>query len=47
MPPVRRQRPDDATYERLAAWLETELDRLQFIGRVAAEELMQLLLAPQ
>ena len=26
---------------------ETELDRLQFIGRVAAEELMQLLLAPQ
>ena len=27
MPPVRRQRPDDATYERLAAWLETELDR--------------------
>ncbi len=27
MPPVRRRRPDDATYDRLAHWLESELDR--------------------
>ena len=27
MPPVRSRRPDNATYESVAAWLETELDR--------------------
>ena len=27
MPPVGRQRPEDATYDRIAGWLETELDR--------------------
>ena len=27
MPPARSRRPDDATYESVATWLETELDR--------------------
>src|SRR5262245_10760346 len=27
MPPVGSQRPDDAAYETIAAWLETSLDR--------------------
>ena len=27
MPPAGRPRPDAATYDRLATWLETELDR--------------------
>ena len=27
MPPARSRRPDSATYDSVAAWLETELDR--------------------
>src|SRR2546429_9949187 len=32
MPPVGRARPDEATYDALASWLETEIDKVSTVS---------------